>query len=71
MNAETDAAGSQTKAFISALRSPFHNHAGLWHVKLRWLLAPSPADMVFALRTSLAAALSLLIAMWMELDSPQ
>ena len=71
MNAETDAAGSQTKAFISALRSPFHNHAGLWHGKLRWLLAPSPADMVFALRTSLAAALSLLSAMWRELDSPQ
>lgn len=71
MNAETDAAGSQTKAFISALSGPFHNHAALWRGKLRWLLAPSPADMVFALRTSLAAALSLLIAMWMELDSPQ
>ncbi len=39
--------------------------------RLRWLFAPSFGDLAFALRSSLAAALSLLIAMWMELDSPQ
>nr|WP_242011321.1 FUSC family protein [Acetobacter fallax] len=39
--------------------------------RLRWLLAPSVGDLAFAVRSSLAAALSLLIAMWMELDSPQ
>lgn len=36
-----------------------------------WLFAPSRADLGFALRTSCAAILSLLIAMWMELGSPQ
>ena len=39
--------------------------------KLSWLYAPSLADFAFALRTAFAAILSLLIAMWMELDSPQ
>ncbi|MFT8674362.1 MAG: FUSC family protein [Acetobacter sp.] len=38
--------------------------------KWRWLLAPTHADLGFAVRTSAAAILSLLIAMWMELDSP-
>ncbi|ATJ91739.1 FUSC family protein [Acetobacter tropicalis] len=42
-----------------------------WRQKLRWLLAPSLADVTFAVRSALAAGLSLLIAMWMELDSPQ
>ncbi|MCP1247725.1 FUSC family protein [Gluconobacter oxydans] len=36
-----------------------------------WLFAPSAKDLGFAVRTSVAAILSLLIAMWMELDSPQ
>ena len=36
--------------------------------KLSWLYAPSLADFAFALRTAFAAILSLLIAMWMELD---
>ena len=39
--------------------------------KLNWLLEPSAMDVVFAVRSSLAAILSLLIAMGMELDSPQ
>ncbi|MBB2191860.1 FUSC family protein [Gluconacetobacter azotocaptans] len=42
-----------------------------WGEPWRWLMAPSPADLGFAVRTSAAAILSLLIAMWMELDSPQ
>ncbi|MCG4261517.1 FUSC family protein [Acetobacter senegalensis] len=42
-----------------------------WRQKLRWLLAPSLADVTFAVRSALAAGLSLLIALWMELDSPQ
>lgn len=36
-----------------------------------WLFAPSRADLGFALRTACAAILSLLVAMWMELGSPQ
>ncbi|NHO30590.1 FUSC family protein [Acetobacter farinalis] len=39
--------------------------------RLSWLLEPSFMDVVFAVRSSLAAILSLLIAMAMELDSPQ
>lgn len=39
--------------------------------RLSWLYAPTLADFAFAVRTALAAILSLLIAMWMELDSPQ
>lgn len=39
--------------------------------RLRWLLEPSAMDLIFAVRSSLAAILSLLIAMGMELDSPQ
>lgn len=35
------------------------------------MLAPSPANLGFAVRTSCAAILSLLIAMWLELGSPQ
>lgn len=42
-----------------------------WLRKLQWLRAPSIGDVTFAVRSSLAAGLSLLIAMWMELDSPQ
>ncbi len=39
--------------------------------RFSWIYAPSLPDLAFALRTSLAAIISLLIAMWMELDSPQ
>ncbi|MBO1324300.1 FUSC family protein [Acetobacter sp. TBRC 12305] len=46
----------------------------MWPVDIaqrwRWLFAPTSADLGFAVRTSAAAILSLLIAMWMELDSP-
>lgn len=42
-----------------------------WRNKLSWLLEPSAMDVIFAVRSSLAAVLSLLIAMGMELDSPQ
>ncbi|MCI2008988.1 MAG: FUSC family protein [Acetobacter peroxydans] len=43
----------------------------VWSDRWRWLTAPAMADLGFALRNTLAALLSLLIAMWMELDSPQ
>ena len=42
-----------------------------WGGKLAWLVAPSWGDVAFAVRSALAAGLSLVIAMAMELDSPQ
>ncbi|WP_323993151.1 FUSC family protein [Nguyenibacter sp. L1] len=42
-----------------------------WPGKWAWLYAPSWSSTAFALRTSVAALMSLLVAMWMELDSPQ
>lgn len=36
-----------------------------------WLIAPSPENFGFAVRTSCAALVSLFIAMWMEMGSPQ
>ncbi|AQS84947.1 MAG: FUSC family protein [Acetobacter aceti] len=39
--------------------------------KWSWLFAPSMANLGFAVRTSCAAVFSLLVAMWMELGSPQ
>ncbi|GAA4489900.1 FUSC family protein [Gluconacetobacter tumulicola] len=38
---------------------------------LRWLYAPKADAVGFALRTTAAAILSLILAMWMELDDPQ
>jgi len=38
---------------------------------LAWLYAPSPQAFIFAARTTAAAIIALLLAMWMELDSPQ
>ncbi|MBB2157516.1 FUSC family protein [Gluconacetobacter diazotrophicus] len=38
---------------------------------LKWLYAPKGEAIGFAVRTTIAALLSLLLAMWMELDSPQ
>lgn len=38
---------------------------------LAWLIAPSPANLGFALRTTAAALLALSLALWMEMDSPQ
>lgn len=42
-----------------------------WAGKLKWLVAPSCGDVAFAVRSAFAAGLSLVIAMAMELDSPQ
>ncbi|WP_408887028.1 FUSC family protein [Komagataeibacter sp. FNDCF1] len=39
--------------------------------RFSWIYAPSLPDLAFAVRTAFAAIISLLIAMWMELDSPQ
>ncbi|XAE42888.1 FUSC family protein [Nguyenibacter vanlangensis] len=39
--------------------------------RLKWLYAPSAEAAIFALRTTVAALLALMIALWMELDSPQ
>nr|WP_239029589.1 FUSC family protein [Novacetimonas pomaceti] len=38
--------------------------------RLKWLYAPTPEALAFALRTTFAALMALTIAMWMELDSP-
>ncbi|MCE2565113.1 FUSC family protein [Komagataeibacter sp. FNDCF1] len=39
--------------------------------RFRWLYAPRVADFGFALRTTVAALLALVIALWMEMDDPQ
>ncbi|GAB6966997.1 hypothetical protein JCM25156A_10340 [Komagataeibacter kakiaceti JCM 25156] len=71
MNAEMNAAAGPARASLDVLAGPCAEFAARWRGKLRWVLAPSRADIGFAVRTAFAAALSLLIAMWMELDSPQ
>nr|WP_242008488.1 FUSC family protein [Acetobacter ghanensis] len=38
---------------------------------MSWLLAPTPSAIGFALRTTAAALIALVIALWMELDDPQ
>ncbi|WP_338331630.1 FUSC family protein [Acetobacter sp. LMG 32666] len=40
-------------------------------IPLSWLLAPTPSAIGFALRTTAAALIALVIALWMELDDPQ
>ncbi|MEN3177091.1 FUSC family protein [Gluconobacter sp. OJA] len=40
-------------------------------IELTWLLTPSLANLGFAVRTSVAAILSLFIAIWLQLGSPQ
>ncbi|MFT8597660.1 FUSC family protein [Acetobacter orientalis] len=40
-------------------------------MRLQWLFAPSLPAIGFAVRTTLAALISLVIALWMELDDPQ
>lgn len=60
----------QRLSFLSHLRpigKPGERRNDAW----RWLYAPTPAALAFAIRTTLAAQLSLIIAMWMELDDPQ
>ncbi|WP_025812250.1 FUSC family protein [Komagataeibacter kakiaceti] len=37
---------------------------------LKWLYAPTPEALAFAVRTTVAALMALTIAMWMELDDP-
>jgi len=37
---------------------------------LKWLYAPTPEALAFAVRTTFAALMALTIAMWMELDDP-
>ncbi|MDI2091730.1 FUSC family protein [Commensalibacter oyaizuii] len=38
---------------------------------LRWLYAPQKVAIIFAFRTILASYIALLVALWMELDSPR
>ena len=59
-------------AGLAASGSPFWSELrDLLIQRWGWLFAPSAKDLGFAVRTSVAAILSLLIAMWMELGSPQ
>ncbi|WP_232275777.1 FUSC family protein [Komagataeibacter oboediens] len=44
---------------------------GGWLRRFRWLYAPRASDFGFALRTTIAALLALVIALWMEMDDPQ
>ncbi|MFT9399179.1 FUSC family protein [Acetobacter sp.] len=41
------------------------------NMRLQWLFAPSLPALGFAIRTTIAALISLVIALWMELDDPQ
>ncbi|EHD14983.1 hypothetical protein CIN_09150 [Commensalibacter intestini A911] len=47
-------------------RSSLNSHLS----NLKWLYAPTPSAIVFALQTSAAAFVGLYIAFWMQLDSP-
>nr|WP_279184067.1 FUSC family protein [Acetobacter syzygii] len=53
------------------LATAWHTMTAEWARKLAWLVAPSWGDVAFAVRSAFAAGLSLVIAMAMELDSPQ
>lgn len=53
------------------LAAAWHTLTAEWARKLAWLVAPSWGDVAFAVRSAFAAGLSLVIAMAMELDSPQ
>ncbi|WP_051292002.1 FUSC family protein [Acetobacter nitrogenifigens] len=52
---------------LTPLRRPGEARNG----RLRWLFFPTMSALGFAVRTTTAALLSLIIAMWMELDDPQ
>ncbi|GBQ17053.1 FUSC family protein [Komagataeibacter rhaeticus] len=39
--------------------------------RFRWLYAPRAVDLGFAVRTTIAALLALVLALWMEMDDPQ
>ena len=50
---------------FSILSPPGYNRMS----RLKWLYAPTPEAIAFALRTTFAALMALTIAMWMELDA--
>jgi uncharacterized membrane protein YccC len=52
---------------LRTVRPPGHGRLS----GLKWLYAPRGEAVGFAVRTTIAALLSLIVAMWMELDSPQ
>lgn len=52
---------------LRPLRRPGEQQSG----RLRWLFAPSLPALGFAVRTTAAALIALVIALWMELDDPQ
>lgn len=56
--------------FLSHLR-PIRQPGETRNNAFRWLYAPTPAALGFAVRTTVAAMMALVIAMWMELDDPQ
>ncbi|WP_408869804.1 FUSC family protein [Gluconacetobacter tumulisoli] len=49
------------------IRPPGHDRLN----RLKWLYAPKADALGFAVRTTIAALLALVVALWMELDSPQ
>ncbi|MBS1063085.1 FUSC family protein [Gluconobacter wancherniae] len=59
-NSKPPKVSSWRTAFSRTRQKPF-----LW-----WIYSPSPSSVTFALRSTIAACLSLGIAFWMELDSP-
>ena len=60
-------------ARIGSLRTlrPLGRPGSQSKLPLAWLLAPTPAAFGFALCSTIAALLSLVIALWMEMDDPQ
>lgn len=57
-------------SFLSHLR-PVGRPGAARNQAFRWLFAPTPAALGFAVRTTTASLMALCIAMWMELDDPQ
>lgn len=58
---------------IGPLRNfrPLHRPGERGKLPFAWLISPTPAAIGFAVRTTAAALLALVIALWMELDDPQ
>ncbi|WP_373320764.1 FUSC family protein [Acetobacter estunensis] len=57
-------------SFLSHLR-PISRPGESRNTAFRWLYAPTPAALGFAVRTTAACLMAMVIAMWMELDDPQ
>ena len=57
-------------SFLSHLR-PIGRPGESRNEAFQWLYAPTPPALGFAVRTSVAALMAMVIAMWMELDDPQ